>query len=241
MPEPKELRELDDAYAGIKDIIPRRNKAARHALEDFHDEFGKTLHKLQKYGFGPELLEIRLLRLDALFDRLAPHSLVMPAKLTAALVAGVVGATIAYVAFPESLRQDVATLPGGIYLTIVGGALAAFSVLIGMLVLKATKTGSYVGATGLFVLLPSLLNVAFLFGWAYWVPSGSAGNCLSSPADKVDAFYFSLTTMTTTGFGDLTPVTTVCRAFATLQMGTTFVIVTSLFALYISRASSSTR
>lgn len=40
----------------------------------------------------------------------------------------------------------------------------------------------------------------------------------SESLSKVDAFYFSVTTLATVGFGDITPVTTTARIVTTIQM-----------------------
>ena len=241
VPEPKELQELDDAYAAVRPAIPPRQKEAIYALETFHLEFGKTIGKLQAFGPTAELLELRLWRLDELFEKLIPHSLGLPAKLRAQMAVAV-GTTVAvYVLFPTSLREAIADLPAGVYLAIVGAILVAFSTAMGAVLVKAMRTGAYVGTTGLFVLLPPLLDAALLFGMAYWIPSGEAGGCLDHAVGKLDALYFSLTAMTTTGFGDLAPATSGCRTIVSMQMVTTFVIVTALLSMYVSRASASPR
>ena len=241
VPEPKELCELDDAYEAVYPIVPRRNKAARYALEDFHGEFGKTIARLQTFGFTAELLEIRLLRLDRLFEELIPHALHLPRRFVWFLAVAAVLGPGSYVAFPEGLRSDIAAQSDGLYLLIIGSMLLSFSALIVAVVVKGIRSGRYLGITGVVIMLPALLNLVSVFAWAYWVPSDASGSCLNDPVGKLDALYFSLTTFTTTGFGDLAPVTTLCRAVATMQMITTFVIVSSLLTVYLGRASASGR
>lgn len=241
IPHPRELDDLDNAYEAISSRIPKRNRRARRALEDFHREFGVTIHKLQTFGLTPELLELRLLRLDGLFEDLIPHSLALPRKYAYAFaIASSLGA-ISYIGFPRSLRPDVTAENTAGYLVIVGVLLILFAGLVAAAVLKGIRTGQYVGTTGVFLLMPSLLNLVFVFAWAYWVPSTSPNSCLNAALTKLDAVYFSLTTFTTTGFGDLAPVTSLCRIIAVMQMITTFVIVSALLTVYLGRASTSSR
>ncbi len=71
------------------------------------------------------------------------------------------------------------------------------------------------------------LIMVLIFAFAYWVlahsnrcPSGN--NCefygLGSHSTLMDFFYYSLTTQTTVGFGDIVPVSKTARALSMLQM-----------------------
>ena len=71
------------------------------------------------------------------------------------------------------------------------------------------------------------LIMVLIFAFAYWVlahsnrcPSGN--NCefygLGSHSTLMDFFYYSLTTQTTVGFGDIVPVSKIARALSMLQM-----------------------
>jgi hypothetical protein len=52
---------------------------------------------------------------------------------------------------------------------------------------------------------------------------------------KVDSFYFTVTTFTTTGYGDIRPFTAQCRMFVSLQMIIGFLLLTVLATLIVSQ------
>ena len=71
------------------------------------------------------------------------------------------------------------------------------------------------------------LIMVLIFGFAYWIlahanrcPSGN--NCefygLGSHSSLMDFFYYSLTTQTTVGFGDIVPMSKIARFLSMLQM-----------------------
>lgn len=238
---PSELTELSAAYSELQRVFPASAFRARHAAEDFYDEFEKTLERLRVHGPRPELLELRLLRLDGLLDGLVPHGLFLPRRALWLIAGAAVAGVVPYVFFPTGLRSWLARLPDEVYLGLVGCILVAFSALTVALMLKGMRTGDRVGSMGVFLLMPSLLNLVLLFALAYWIPAGAPESCLNVAASRVDALYFSFATFTTTGFGDVYPTTSVCRTITTMQMMTTFVVITSLLGLYIGRAAGARR
>ena len=238
---PDAFAELATAYRELQLVIPRSAVQARHAAEDFYAEFDKTLDRLRLHGPRPELLEIRLLRLDDLHDRLVPHALFVPRRLIWQIVGAMLAGILGYAFFPTSAREALGHFSAPAYFALIGGALAAFSALIVAVMLKAMRTGHRVGSVGVFLLMPSLLNLVLVFALAYWIPADAANACLNVPISRVDALYFSFVTFTTTGFGDFYPTTATCRMITTVQMMTTFVVITSLLGMYIGLAARTRR
>jgi Ion channel len=70
--------------------------------------------------------------------------------------------------------------------------------------------------------LESLALVAtfFVVGYAFYYVLVSAADpsSFSEPIDKMDGLYFSMTILSTVGFGDITAVSTGARALVTVQM-----------------------
>ena len=89
-------------------------------------------------------------------------------------------------------------------------------------ILKSTK-----GGVDFVVFVFWQLIMVFIFAFAYWVLAHSnrcqSGNdCefygLGSHSTLMDFFYYSLTTQTTVGAGDIVPVSKLARALSMLQM-----------------------
>jgi hypothetical protein len=57
-----------------------------------------------------------------------------------------------------------------------------------------------------------------LFAGAYYLLERSAPGSLSEPLTRTDALYFTLTTFTTVGFGDITARSQTARVVTMLQM-----------------------
>lgn len=81
--------------------------------------------------------------------------------------------------------------------------------------------------------------VLFAGSWTFiWAAQRNDQTCFGLRVSKVDAAYFTMATLTTTGFGDLAPKSQRCRALATFQMaGGVLVAVVALGSL-VSRAGS---
>lgn len=78
------------------------------------------------------------------------------------------------------------------------------------------------------------------FAFAYW-HLGSANGCFGEALSKVDATYFTITTFTTTGFGDLHVEGDVCRGVVIAQMVVGFVIISIGIATAIGRLQAKRR
>jgi hypothetical protein len=72
-----------------------------------------------------------------------------------------------------------------------------------------------------------------LFAAVYFVMSEADANEFSQPLTRFDALYFSITTFTTVGFGDITAVTESARAVVTTEMVLTMVLVGVIIRLIL--------
>jgi hypothetical protein len=84
---------------------------------------------------------------------------------------------------------------------------------------------------------------AYAFSTTYYALGGGGNGCLAGPAsaDKLthlDALYFTITTMTTTGYGDWHPISEACTAAVTIQLVTGFVLFGVVAAVVLSIFSS---
>ncbi|HEV2755927.1 MAG TPA: ion channel [Actinomycetota bacterium] len=106
-------------------------------------------------------------------------------------------------------------------------------------VLRASTTGN---RRRLFFLIFFGLNMFVVaFTSVYWHLSQTDRACFSDEMTRLDAGYFTLTTLTTTGYGDIRPVTAVCRAFVTAQMAAGAVIVSGVLAVAVTGYTSARR
>jgi voltage-gated potassium channel len=104
---------------------------------------------------------------------------------------------------------------GAIPVTIL--ALALFTVIFARQV-RAISSARRPVVRAVELLVCSLLIFMVLFAAvAVQLESFSPGS-YTEPLNKVDGFYFSVTTLATVGFGDITPVTTTARVVTTIQM-----------------------
>ena len=85
----------------------------------------------------------------------------------------------------------------------------------------------------------ALLSLIFVLSMSYWTLSARSEGCMKEPLTKVDALYFTLTTLTTTGFGDIQPWTQVCRGLVSEQLVAGFIVITFIIGILVSRAASS--
>jgi voltage-gated potassium channel Kch len=112
-------------------------------------------------------------------------------------------------------------------------------------ILRAPRVNAEVMYAGISVYL--LLGLSWMFAYqlvARLVPGSfafSTGPASGQTMDGFTAYYFSFVTLTTVGYGDITPVTNGARALAAMEAmtGTLYVavLISRLVALYSSQGS----
>lgn len=87
-----------------------------------------------------------------------------------------------------------------------------------------------------FMLIITLVPYPITFNSLYhtWGHSPKS-HCMNIALTKTSNLYFTTTTFTTTGFGDIHAVSTSCQATVTVQMFSGFVVISIIIATLISR------
>jgi voltage-gated potassium channel len=75
-----------------------------------------------------------------------------------------------------------------------------------------------------------------VFAWTYLTMAQSSVGAFSAPLDRVSALYFTVTVLSTVGFGDIAPRTDAARLTVTLQMGADLVLVALVVRLILEAA-----
>lgn len=78
----------------------------------------------------------------------------------------------------------------------------------------------------------------FFFSWTYWDYSAQPGSCMNVALTKTDSVYFTLSTLTTVGYGDIAPVTEHCRVIVSAQMAGGLIFGAVLVALLVARIAA---
>jgi len=137
-------------------------------------------------------------------------------------------------------------LPKGVFF--VFGMLFLIFVVVQFLrfILRAPRVNAEVLYAGMSVYL--LLGMSWMFAYlfvAWWDPHSfafSTGPAASQAMDGFTAYYFSFVTLTTVGYGDITPVSNGARALAAMEAmtGTLYVavLISRLVALYSSQTQT---
>jgi hypothetical protein len=89
----------------------------------------------------------------------------------------------------------------------------------------------------LFPLMAGYLFV-ILFSWTYWDYSARPESCMNVALTKTDSVYFTLSTLTTVGYGDIVPVTEHCRMIVSAQMAGGLIFGAILLALLVARIAA---
>lgn len=88
--------------------------------------------------------------------------------------------------------------------------------------------------------LPLLVTMLSMFlnsfTSVYWTLSWGSPSSFNEPLTKMDALYFTLTTFSTTGYGDIHPLTEAARAVVSVQMMIDVLLLTVAAAIVINRA-----
>jgi hypothetical protein len=93
----------------------------------------------------------------------------------------------------------------------------------------------------LWAIIIHIVNAVILivtdFSITYWNLSGSANGCMDVQLNKIDSIYFTLTTLSTVGYGDIRPVSGTCRVIVSGQMIVGLILVVVILALLVVRIS----
>ena len=113
------------------------------------------------------------------------------------------------------------------------GALGAIAAVVVREVRRA-RDGDQPGLSGLHLALLAE-GVLVIFALVYYVLASSSPGQLEGLETRLDALYFSATTMTTVGYGDIHASGQVARALVTLQLAFDVVFVAALASLFRRR------
>jgi voltage-gated potassium channel len=125
-----------------------------------------------------------------------------------------VAVLVVYFAIPVDTGQSVGRLLTGLILAL--GAVAAATWLVARESRRLLRGGVQSLRAVHLVLLLEI--VVIVFALAYYVLAISAPEQMSGVETRLDALYFSVTTMTTVGYGDVVPVGQLARGVVTMQL-----------------------
>ncbi len=91
-------------------------------------------------------------------------------------------------------------------------------VAVAALQLRAVLRAKYPGVRAAVALAATVPLFLLLFASAYYVMANGTPGSFSQQLTRTDALYFTVTTFTTVGFGDITPVSQTARLVVTVQM-----------------------
>jgi len=97
------------------------------------------------------------------------------------------------------------------------------------------------GAYTFVVAISTLAVVVATFANAYHILSLHSSGCFGSSLSRIDAIYFTLTTLSTVGYGDITPMSGKCRLVTSGQMLVTMLLLTIFVGLLVAVLSQSKR
>ena len=83
--------------------------------------------------------------------------------------------------------------------------------------------------------LASISSVEGIFGQVYELLSATRPEAFNSPLTGIDAAYFTISTATTTGMGDIHPVSSAARLLVTAQMVVSLALVVAALGVALNR------
>ncbi len=141
---------------------------------------------------------------------------------------------VLYFAVPVNLDAG----KGRLVLAVLVSVIAAFT--LGVIVVREVIRGSDRRLSGRrLVLLLELVFVAFAFG--YFVLATSSAGQFDGIATRLDALYFTATTMTTVGYGDITAKSQLARGMVTVNLGFNVVFIAAVTSLVRDNMSAAAR
>ena len=124
-------------------------------------------------------------------------------------IANLVAVLVIYFAIPVEGEQRVGAMVLGITLSFVAALVSAG------LVLRELRGSTGISGTHLIVAAEVVLVV---FAFTYYLLSANESNQMVGVSTRLDALYFSMTTMTTVGYGDVHASGQLARGIVTVQL-----------------------
>jgi Ion channel len=145
-----------------------------------------------------------------------------PLRVVVWAVLRAVASTVALVAIYYLLPLSHAST--GAAITMLTAGLVVFLVLLAAQI-RAIARSPFPGLRAVEALAISVPFFLLLFAAVYSVMAQGAAGDFSQPLTRTDALYFTVTTFSTTGFGDITAKTQVARLVVTGQMVADLIII----------------
>jgi len=143
-------------------------------------------------------------------------------KLVAVAIIRALTSTTILVALYYLLPMDKISDVGTVVVLVVGLLLVAGIVIWQF---HAILNADYPGIQGVEAFAISVPLFLVLFAASYFVVEHSSPSSFSEPLTRTDALYFTVTTFSTTGFGDITAKSQGARLLVTFQMVTDLVVI----------------
>jgi len=158
--------------------------------------------------------------LPAARHRVRPVTLLRPLLVTAALLT-------VYYALP--LERD------GAPVVLVVGLLVLGALMVWQL--RAVVTSSAPRLRAVEALATSIALYVLVFAGAYTAMSAREPGAFTESLDRIDALYFTVTTLATVGFGDIAAVSPTARVVVTVQMVTSLLLLGIVVRVYFGAAN----
>jgi len=146
------------------------------------------------------------------YEQLPPakrRRLVLRASLQALATTTVL--VVLYYALPLDERSDVWTVTQLIFGLVVVTGIVAWQV-------RAIIGSEFPRVRAIQALFVAVPFYVLTFAASYFLIAGSAGTNFAEPLSRSDALYFTVTVLSTVGFGDITPTSEIARLVVTVQM-----------------------
>jgi hypothetical protein len=227
------IQQYEASWNRVRPLLANR-RGPRLVAESFDRTLRDVVFDVERFGSAVPTL-VRGAELEDRVDRLTVHALLDPRHVARYALPPVVVAVALLAFVPASARGSV---PAPVYAATIIGLTAwiAYTLYAGLM--RVSDGAHLYGPYAVWAVAASLVGFVLVFAFAYWLPSEADGTCMNHALSRIDAAYFSLTTFTTTGFGDISPVTSECRAIASAQMAMTFALVALGLGVFVSRVSS---
>lgn len=144
------------------------------------------------------------------------------------LVLGVLGMLAVYYGVPVSTETSTARMVFSVLLSLLGVAALAWAIVVQ---LRRQLLSRSEDIHTLVMLMPL---VAFVFALAFFVLEKQNPGQLSGLATRTDSLYFTLSTLTTVGYGDIHADGQLARGLVTLQLAFNAVFVGALASTVVS-------